>query len=396
MVTPIVSPARAPSNALLDAALQFASRGWSVVPAIGKRPAGLWRPFQQRPADEATLRKLFAKPGITGLAIVTGAVSGGLAVRDFDDAGAYRRWADDNPDLAAAMPTARTYRGFHVYGRLAAENFINFGDGELRADSKHYVVAPPSIHPEGTVYTWLVPPRGDLSLLPPSLIGKDMLLSTAAAAAAAADSRKPSKSIAWLTSAVETAIKATLPSGPGKRNRAVFQLARRLKEIRPDATPDELRAIVAEWHRRALPTIQTKEFAETWSDFAVAWEPGRIKRPVGVCLAKAVADADAIPGWLMRRLDDLAYDGQLRRLAALCWHLQQQWGDRPFPLAGKVAGGRFLGVSEVHAGRLLKTLRFDGLIERTSEGSKATPGKPGLASEYRFFAHPRQPIVRRR
>jgi hypothetical protein len=77
--------AGSPSTRFLEAALTYTARRWSIIPVSGKRPVSLWKPFQARPADEKTLRRLFVKEGITGLAVVLGRVSGGLAVRDDDD-----------------------------------------------------------------------------------------------------------------------------------------------------------------------------------------------------------------------------------------------------------------------------------------------------------------------
>jgi hypothetical protein len=45
---------------LLDADLAYARRGWSIIPGIRKKAAGLWKLLQARPADEKTLRRLFA------------------------------------------------------------------------------------------------------------------------------------------------------------------------------------------------------------------------------------------------------------------------------------------------------------------------------------------------
>lgn len=358
-------------NILLAAALGYLRRGWSVIPVIGKRAIGRWKSFQERPADEATLRRMFGRSGVTGLAVITGKVSGGLAIRDFDDAGAYDFWARANASDAATMPTVRTARGVHIYGTLDAEIYSTFSDGELRADSRHYCLLPPSLHPEGTMYSWTVPlPEGRLRALPFSLTQQQQ--QTHADAADPADARKPSTSIAWWTSAIAS----TLPTGPGQRNRRIFELARRLKAKIPCATPTQLRSMLREWHRLALPAIRTKDFSETWSDFAVAWQ--RVKRPAGQSFATAAAAADADDAPAV--VDRLGYDGNLRRLAALCWQLQQQWGDQPFPLSCEIAG-EYLGVTTRHAGRLLAALRFDGVIKRTTKGSKQT----GKASEYRFI-----------
>jgi Bifunctional DNA primase/polymerase, N-terminal len=165
-----VSSRSKPSLDLLATALGYAARGWSIIAVKGKKAAGLWKPFQTRTADEPTLRRMFERQA-TGLAVILGPVSGGLACRDFDDAGAYHRWTAQHPDLAASVPTVKTARGFHVYFR-GLEGFQTLGDGEYRADAGHYCLLPPSRHPDGPTYTWLKPiPDGNLPFLDPVQAG---------------------------------------------------------------------------------------------------------------------------------------------------------------------------------------------------------------------------------
>ena len=82
--------------------------------------------------DEAYRR--LSQPNATGLAVVLGVPSGGLAVRDFDKIGSYRNWCSQNPKSAADLPTVRTPRGFHVYGLAPEERTIKLVDGEFRAE----------------------------------------------------------------------------------------------------------------------------------------------------------------------------------------------------------------------------------------------------------------------
>jgi hypothetical protein len=357
-------------KALLDAVFADTARGWSIVAVTGKRAAGRWKPYQKRRPEERTVRRMFARPRITGMAVVTGAVSGGLAIRDFDQAKAYDRWAESHPEDAARLPTVRTSRGFHLFGRLEEESYETFDDGELRDDSGHYVVLPPSLHPDGIVYEWKIPIEGELPLLPSSLAHS---YSNQSDAEDPRRSSRPSISIAWWTSAVAS----TLPRGPGQRNRCIFHLARALKSIRPNATAEELRPVVREWHRLALPVIRTKGFGETWSDFVIAW--GRIRRPAGPSFAAAVTAAEiTIPPAIVGQN---GYDGHLARLVALCFQLAQLWEERPFPLGCKIAA-KHLGVSTRHAGRLLKTLEFDGVLKLATKESK----RDGRAREWRLIA----------
>ena len=103
-------------NDLLTHALEYARRGWSIVPVNGKKSAlRPWKRYKAQRAPEAKLRELFARDKLSGLAVVCGPVSDGLVVRDFDTVGAYERWAWAHPELAEVLPTVRTARGFHVY-----------------------------------------------------------------------------------------------------------------------------------------------------------------------------------------------------------------------------------------------------------------------------------------
>ena len=146
----------------LSAALAYHSLGWSIIPiAANKKTPALksWKPFQTRRADEQQIRDWYDKRDDLGLAVVLGAVSGGLTCRDFDDEAAYHAWAAQNPDLAKTLPTARTGRGFHVYFVSDLDHTDKLGDGELRGKGA-IVVLPPSEHSSGVQYRWIIPPSG--------------------------------------------------------------------------------------------------------------------------------------------------------------------------------------------------------------------------------------------
>ena len=141
-------------NALLEAALDYAKRGWSIIPVRcdennGKRAAVRWKNFQMLRATDQVLEGWFADGQYSALAVVLGPVSGQLACRDFDDAKAYEEWAERFPELAEKLPTVRTARGYHVYFTCRDVRTAKFTDGELRGE-RSYCVLPPSVHPSGT------------------------------------------------------------------------------------------------------------------------------------------------------------------------------------------------------------------------------------------------------
>ncbi len=362
------------SGKLLDAALEYQERGWSLIPTRGKRPAiQRWKPFQTSRADERTLREWFGSGEPDGLAVIMGKVSGGLTCRDFDVAQRYNGWAEAHRDLARVLPTVQTARGFHVYCRTTGERTRKLVDGELKVNG--YCLLPPSRHPSGRIYQWIVP----LPRQPLPLIG----LQEAGWGACDTDSAEDTEGAAdtstlRTTDAIEAAILRTLPQRVGERNAKVFEFARELKALPPlaDAHPRDLKRYVRQWHKAALPVIGTKPFEETWIDFSRAWP--KVKYPAGSgplwdIFGKAEA-APVPPG-------ASEYEQpQLRLLISICRELQRVAKDRPFFLSCRTAG-RLLGVDHHTAWRWLFLLVQDGVLDLVSVGQLST----GKASEYRYM-----------
>jgi hypothetical protein len=329
---------------------------------------------------------LFSKPGVTGLAVILERAAAGLGALDFDQPEPYLAWAQKHPEDVAVLPTVWTHRGYRVYGRLEDEAFVKLEHGELRGSASQYIVLPPSRHPEGPTYEWIIPLPDHAELLPllPQSLTQVTREQPKEDSGDPGHPRGPTHTVNSLVSPlvsarnedIERAIVTTIPTGIRQRRMRLFDLARILKAIIPDATAARLRAIARMWHGRALPVIRTKPFDESWNDFRNAW--ACVRHPAGQSFRAAADAVDA--GIIPPICDELGYDGDLRRLAALCWHLQRQWGDRPFPLGCRQAAG-FLDVDKTKAGEFFKTLQFDEVLELAKKGTKVG----NKASEWRFI-----------
>src|SRR6266851_9747348 len=214
---------------MTDTALEYHRRGLAVIPTSGKKARFDWKQFQRERPIEGMLHDWFGRlsEGTTGLAVVLGKVSGMLAVRDFDQSDAYDGWAKSHPNLADTLPTVTTARGRHVYFRTRKEVFADLSDGELRGDSKHYVLVPPSLHPSGVIYRWTIPlPEGPLPVLDPRKAGFLDAATCNTASTGNKEGAVPAVSavLHGLPVGAGEAVAGTLPVGAGERNRRLFDL----------------------------------------------------------------------------------------------------------------------------------------------------------------------------
>jgi hypothetical protein len=164
--------AAANDNPLLAAAIEYARRGFSVIPIStasngGKRPLLAWEPYQKQRATEQEIRSWWEMWPDANVGLVTGAISGFVVV----DA--------DGPEGQASLlallgempatPTARTGKGLHLLfqhpgGQVGNRARMKPGL-DLRGDGG-FIVAPPSEHENGEQYAWLTDPSTALAPLP--------------------------------------------------------------------------------------------------------------------------------------------------------------------------------------------------------------------------------------
>ena len=378
----------------LQYALEFRSWGWATFAVNrNKKPVVSWKRCQE-PGGKFTDRELcrqFGRGGVSGLAVVTGRASGGrgwvLGCRDFDTMESYRAWAADRPGLAATLPTVTTSRGAHVYARLRSDDlFVKFPDGELRADSKHFVVLPPSRHPSGVLYRW-VPDRPtglkDFPVLDPADTGflrgrpgpvRRRSTSTAESTREAQDTLCPadgtSAGLDDLPVPLQEAVLRSLPNRPGERNDRLLYLARTLADIGRGVPAEHWLPVVRAWWRLALPVVRTKDWGTSWARFRAAWSdcqvPVSASRPL-----KVMADAAAA-----------ATDPEAK-LRAACRAMAANAPNGTFHLSCRVAA-KLCGLEKTQANGLLSGLVAEGFLAVVEPGSRGVLAR--RATSYRLGA----------
>jgi hypothetical protein len=164
-------------NDVLEAALSYAARGWAVLPlhsikdgvctcakadfcsSPGKHPTTI-NGVKDASRDAQTVGSWFSSPTPRNVGIATGTHSG-VVVLDVD----FRHGGESSlrvlEYISGRLPatlTATTGNGTHLYfvhpGHGVPNSAGTLGDGlDIRGDGG-FVVAPPSVHVSGRVYSW--------------------------------------------------------------------------------------------------------------------------------------------------------------------------------------------------------------------------------------------------
>lgn len=152
-------------NELYEAAITYVNMGFSVFPlqVKGKNPLTA-HGFKDASKDPAVVKAWWQKYPQANIGIATGQVSGGLCVIDMDideSKGldgwkSLRDWQDSHGTISPSW-LSKTGRGGYHYYFLSDEPVKNraglIPGVDIRGDGG-YIVAPPSIHPNGNPYEW--------------------------------------------------------------------------------------------------------------------------------------------------------------------------------------------------------------------------------------------------
>ena len=143
---------------MLEAALAYASRGWPVLPCEprGKRPLGRFvaHGLTEATTDPATIEEWWRAEPEANIGLRTGVA---FDVLDVDGDEGMAALAIEIPFDAPTVdgPTVTTGKGAHVYVAVTGlGNRAGFLPAVDWRGKDGFVVAPPSVHPSGAVYTW--------------------------------------------------------------------------------------------------------------------------------------------------------------------------------------------------------------------------------------------------
>lgn len=144
---------------LLQSALEYAGRGFSIIPINQKKKPFLkWQDFQHNKATADKIRQWWDKWTNAMIGIVTGQISD-LFVVDCDSQEGFDTVQELLPD-SLEIPTARTPRGgWHFYFQYPKDSSLTVQAAimpgvDIRGEGG-YIIAAPSMNGNGKGYTWL-------------------------------------------------------------------------------------------------------------------------------------------------------------------------------------------------------------------------------------------------
>ena len=384
---------------ILDWALEYYQLGWSIIPIIAgtKKAAVKWEKYQTERPSQDQLRKWFANGKYKSLAVVCGAVSGGLAVLDLDSERRCHWWRNSQPELAKTLPTVKTKKGLHIHLRSEPFGKRNGDEVDLLCEGA-YAILPPSPDKE-----WLIPLNGELPLLKPFGWGleqfgikKTTIFSNNTKkfteereeiedTEEIEEKEEKRVSVSYesldkgLKKRVDFAIAQTLPDKRGYRNFSIFRFCRWLKGMSEFVKLDAkaVKNLCREWHRCALSKIGTKPFDETWADFAYGWD--RVKYPKGDGMLKLAVE-NALKAQVPVDAEKEYESPETQLLVRVCYELQKLKGTEMFWLSCYDAAN-ILGISHTNANKRIQMLVTDGILEMIE---KNTTRK---ATRFRYIAN---------
>lgn len=255
------------SNALLTAALRYAASGWQVFPCLpgGKQPLTP-NGFHDATANPQTIYAWWQQWPDANLGIACGA--SGLVVIDADGKSGHdgiESWHDLLGELGHDCGETATVEtpgpGLHLYYRATDREVRNsaskLGPGLDVRGVGGYVIAPPSVHPNGGTYNWALgadPTETPLRVLPDELADRLGVPARPARPVTAANTTSPTPGLGylWLSRALDRA-------QTGNRNATGFWLSCQLRDA--DVDRDDAEELLIQY-ARGVPQRENDPYTE--------------------------------------------------------------------------------------------------------------------------------------
>lgn len=158
-------------NKCLDAAIKYATQyGWAVFPVSAKTKKPL-TPHGCKDAKKTVgaIKAWWERYPDAGIGIATGSISNLVVIdedrdeeKGLDGYDSVLQWEMENGELPETARTITGRGGYHLYYHYTGNDIRNRAgilDGVDVRGEGGYVVAPPSVHPNGTEYIWELAPE---------------------------------------------------------------------------------------------------------------------------------------------------------------------------------------------------------------------------------------------
>lgn len=154
---------------LLEEALKYAEMGLAVFPVRPNKTPYTPHGCHDAKTAPRSIKYWWSKWPDANIGIATGSISGGIVVIDIDideDKGVYgddslREWEKEHGELPETWRAITGRGGYHYYYRSdeKVKNATGVYPGVDVRGEGGYVIAPPSLHPNGNYYQWELAPE---------------------------------------------------------------------------------------------------------------------------------------------------------------------------------------------------------------------------------------------
>lgn len=138
----------------------YYKQGFSIIPVKRDKTPNIptWRDFQYKSPSEEQIQDWITKGLFDNIGIICGAVSGNLVVIDIDDGSLIDKLGIKLDKTREKGWVSKTGRGYHIYLKSDSNPGETIKYADLKLEKRcngAYIVAPPSIHPNGSQYEFI-------------------------------------------------------------------------------------------------------------------------------------------------------------------------------------------------------------------------------------------------